>query len=143
MVDAVRALTWAGPAVGVLFLAVVAYLLWSVYGAWPVPDGYTFPRHSIWGGAGPAALFDGELVDEAGCIRTTGPDGATVVWPPGYWLQLRDGSPEVHGGVEVVAMGEPVRMGGGWYAAVPPTGRDIGTCPPPYFLTTGVVEPTP
>lgn len=134
-----RILSWAGPAVGVLFLGGVGFLLWSVYGSWPVPDGYHFPRHSIWGG-GPAALFEGELIEVDGCIRTSGDEPSSVVWPPGYSLTIEDGQPVVHGILSRGRMGEAVRMGGGWYQGVPPTGRDVGGCPPPFFLTTGFVR---
>ena len=123
-------------------LAVAAFTGWYVYGAWPVPDGYTFPRHSIWG-SGPAALFEGTLLIEDGCIRTAEGTPATVVWPPGYRLAIEDGQPVVHGGDEPIRMELSIRMGGGWYesGSPPPTSFDIGNCPPPYFLSTGLARP--
>ncbi|MEX0625637.1 MAG: hypothetical protein WD402_03745 [Chloroflexota bacterium] len=125
--------------IGVALVVGGAYAAWYIYGAWPVPDGYAFPRHSIWG-SGPGALFEGELVEVDGCIETTGDDSSTVVWPPGYFLRVQDGQPVVHGSWRELRMGESVRMGGGWYSTVPPTGFDIGGCPPPFFLSTGFVE---
>ena len=119
----------------------VALTAWSVFGAWPVPEGYAFPRHSIWGG-GPAALFDGVLVEEDGCIMTEG--GGTVVWPPGSWLSVEGGEPIVHVSWRAVRMGERVRMGGGEYSRAELTGVAAGAagtrCPGPFFLTTGTAD---
>lgn len=141
MVSAMRALKRAGLVLGVLLLAGGAYALWYVYGAWPVPEGYEFPRHSLWG-SGPDALFEGELVWQGGCIRTSeGEGGSTVVWPPGYSLRLTNGQVEVHGSGRVVRMGERVRMGGGWYETN--DGFDVlpeTRCPAPYMLSTGFVD---
>jgi len=97
----------------------------------------------MWGG-GPTALFEGALVEEDGCIRTQGEGGATVVWPPGYSLQLNGGRPEVLGGGHVVGMGVSVRMGGGLYETWD-QGASIFSgaetrCAPPYFLSTGLVN---
>ena len=139
MVDAMFVIYRALLVLGLLILAAGACAVWNVYGAWPVPDGYEFPRHSMWGG-GPTALFDGELVEVDGCVRTAGDDGYTVVWPPGYSLSLQDGQPIVHGIGRDARMGAPVRMGGGFYETVPPTGRDVGGCPPPFFLSTGFID---
>ena len=125
-------------------LALAAYAGWYIYGAWPVPRGYAFPRHSIWGG-GPLALFDGSLHADRGCIRTDGSDSATVVWPPGYRLVIEDGKPVVHGGARPIRMGQTVRMGGGWYGeehpgSPAPTAFDVDDCPAPYFLSTGLID---
>jgi hypothetical protein len=127
-----------GLVLGVVVLALAAYGAWYVYGAWPVPEGWEFPRHSLWG-SGPAALFEGQLVHDDGCIMTQA--GATVVWPPGYSLSVEEGEPIVHGSGREVRTGEPVRMGGGWYESgdPPPTTFDLGACPAPYFLSTGFV----
>jgi hypothetical protein len=78
-----------------------------------------------------------------GCIRTVGATPATVVWPPGYRLAIEDGQPVVHGGDEPIRMELSIRMGGGWYesGSPPPTSFDIGNCPPPYFLSTGLARP--
>ena len=129
-------------ALAVAVLAVAAYAGWSVYGAWPVPDGYVFPRHTIWG-SGPAALFEGTLAIEDGCIQTAEAMPATVVWPPGYRLTVQDGAPVVLGGDEPIRMERPIRMGGGWYESgrPPPTSFNVGICPPPYFLSTSLVSP--
>jgi hypothetical protein len=104
-----------------------------------VPDGYEFPRHSIWG-SGPAALFEGELAEVDGCMKQR-----ATIRPPssgrrGIFLQVQDGQPVVHGSWRELRTGESVRIGGGWYATVPPTGRDIGGCPPPFFLITGFAD---
>jgi hypothetical protein len=117
--------------------AFAASFLWSTYGSWPVPSGYSFPRHSMWGG--PAALYEGTLEEVDGCIRAAGDKSFAVVWPPGYRLNLEDGEPIVVGGSRSVGMDEPIRMGGGYYedGAPPPGTRDVGTCAPPFFLSTG------
>lgn len=123
------------------FVAAAAYAVWSVYGAWPVPDGYEFPRHSIWGG-GPTALFEGILVDADGCITTDG--GDTVVWPPGSWLSVNGGAPLVHTDFSQVRMGERVRLGGGFYSRAQLAGVAASAaesrCPEPFFLTTGIAD---
>jgi hypothetical protein len=124
---------------GIALVVAVALTAWNVYGAGPVTEGYEFPRHSIWGG-GPGALFEGQLIEVGGCIETAGEESSTVVWPPSYFLTVEDGEPVVHGGWREVRMGESVRMGGGWYPTVPPTGRNVAGCPPPFFLSTGFVE---
>ncbi len=129
-----------GLALLVLTVAGVALVAWLTYGAWPVPAGYAFPRHSIWGG--PQALFEGTLAVDGSCIRTDDSDSATVVWPPGYRLAMVDGEPIVFGGTRGVRMGEPIRMGGGWYedGIPPPTSFDLGDCPAPFFLSTGIAD---
>jgi hypothetical protein len=127
-------------AIGVLVLAIGGYLLWFLYGGWPAPEGYSFPRHSMLGG--PQALFEGSLEDVDGCIRTAGEGSFAVVWPPGYSLSIDDGKPVIHGGFRDVGMGDEVRMGGGYYedGAPPPGTRDVGACSPPYFLSTGFTD---
>jgi hypothetical protein len=125
----------------IIFVAAGAYAAWYVYGAWPVPEGYEFPRHSLWGG-GPGALFVGTLMDEDGCILTDA--GGTVVWPPGSWLSVTDGEPIVHVSGREVRMGERIPLGGGEYpraglAAVAP-GAARTRCPEPFFLTTGIAD---
>jgi hypothetical protein len=125
---------------GIVVVAVAGYLAWSTYGSWPVPSGYSFPRHSMWGG--PDALYAGTLKDVDGCIRAAGEESFAVVWPPGYRLSVEDGEPVVHGGSRQVRIGEQVRMGGGYYedGLPPPESRDIGACAPPFFLSTGFSE---
>ena len=126
---------------GVIVVAVALSVLWYVYGSWPVPDGYSFPRHSSWGG-GPDALYEGTLQEEDRCIRTAGDGSFAVVWPPGYRLSLEDGKPVVQGGGREVGMAEAVRMGGGYYedGQPPPGARDVGSCAPPYFLSNGFAD---
>jgi hypothetical protein len=117
------------------------FVLWNVYGAWPVPEGYEFPRHSIWGG-GPAALFEGTLVEEDGCILADG--GGAVVWPLGSWLSIDQGEPIVHVSWREVRMGERVRLGGGEYSRDELAGVAAGAaetrCPGPFFLTRGIAD---
>jgi hypothetical protein len=138
---AMKALKRISLIIGLAVLATAAFGAWYVYGSWPVPDGYAFPRHSAWGG-GPTALFEGSLLEVDGCIRTAGAQQFTVVWPPGSSLALVGGKPVVRGSGREVRMGEPVRMGGGYYESgePPPGTRDLGDCPAPYFLSTGFVE---
>jgi hypothetical protein len=118
--------------------AVIGVVAWSTYGAWPVPEGYAFPRHSIWGG--PTALYEGSLRIEGACIQTQ--DGATIVWPPFSSLAIVDGEPVVRLGIAELRIGPAVRLGGGWYESgdPPPTTFNLQTCPAPYFLTTGVAD---
>ncbi len=136
-----RALKRAGLVVAALLVAVAAYWLWYVYGAWPVPDGYEFPRHSMWSG-GPTALFEGSLEDHDGCVATDG--GSTVVWPPGFSLSVVAGRPVVHGGGRNIEMGQAIRLGGGEYsrAELPDiaSGAAATRCPEPFFLTTGFAD---
>jgi hypothetical protein len=125
-------------ALGLVVVAAAAFIAWSTFGAWPVPDGYSFPRHGMWGG--PDALFEGTLEEADGCIRATAGDRSfAVVWPPFYRLSVDDGEPVVRQPFRGVAMGEPVRMGGGYDedGDPPPGSRDIGDCEPPFFLSTG------
>jgi hypothetical protein len=141
LIDDMKRLKRIGLVVGVAILAAGGFGIWYVYGAWPVPEGYEFPRHSEFGG--PSALFEGELQELEGCVRAATDFGAfTVVWPPGYSLTLDQGEPIVNGGALRVRMGEPVRMGGGYYESgdPPPGARDLGDCPAPYFFSTGFVE---
>jgi hypothetical protein len=130
------------PAVlGISLVVVAAYLAWSVYGAWPVPAGYEFPRHSHWEG-GPTALYEGALAESHGCITTEG--GDTVIWPPGSWLSLDDGKPVVHVSGRDVRMGEPVRLVGGSYSrdevASVVASAAGSRCPEPFWLTTGIAD---
>lgn len=119
-------------------MAVAFALVWNVLGEWPVPSGYSFPRHSQFGG--PDALFIGTLEDVDGWIRAAGDGSFAVLWPPGSWLTVDDGEPIVHGLFWEARMGEPVRMGGGFYeeGQPPPGSRHIGDCAPPFFLSTGL-----
>ena len=138
-----RGLKRAAAVIGIVFVAACAYAVWYVYGAWPVPDGYEFPRHSIWGG-GPDVLLVGELVDEGGCIRAAGGGGTTIVWPPGFSLSIEDGQPVVHGAGRNVGMGAVIRLVGGEYTRSELRGVAEGAgrtrCPAPFFLTTGYAD---
>ena len=135
-----RAIRRTALAAGLAAVGVAALGLFYTYGAWPVPPGYEFPRHSLWGG--PTALYEGTLVERAGCILTE--SGSTVVWPPGYWVSIDAGRPVVHGiGLEI-RMGGPIRLGGGEYdreqlASVASNAAQT-PCPEPFFLTTGLVR---
>jgi hypothetical protein len=130
-----------GLGLAVAIVAIAAFAAWYVYGTWPVPEGYSFPRHSMWGG-GPTALFEGTLEEIDGCILTSGAQHFTVVWPPGYSLTIDGIEPVVHGNFREVRMGQTVRMGGGYYETgdPPPTTLTVGNCPSPYFLSTGFVD---
>ncbi len=125
---------------GVVAVAAAPYLAWYVYGGWPVPNGYSSPRHSMLGR--PDALYVGSLEDVDGCIRAAGDESFAVVWPPGYRLSVEGGEPVIHGSSRDVGMGEPVRIGGGYYEdGRPPAGtRDVGSCAPPFFLSTGFTD---
>lgn len=127
-------------ALGVIGVVAALSIAWGTYGSWPVPDGYSFPRHSMYGG--PLALYVGALEDSGGCIRTAGGESFAVVWPPGYRLSLEGGRSVVQGGGRAVHMGDEVRMGGGFYedGQPPPGSRDTGGCAPPFFLATGFAE---
>ena len=74
-------------ALGIIAVAVPVALAWYAFGAWPVPSGYSFPRHSMFGG--PDALYVGTLEDVDGCIRTAEYGSFAVVWPPGSRLEHR------------------------------------------------------
>jgi hypothetical protein len=137
-------LRWIGLAVVMVIVGLGAYAAWLLYGGWPPPPGYSFPRHSMWG-QGPAALFEGSLQNMDGCIRTIGETIGdrtfAIVWPPGYdlFLDKADSRPVIRGAWRELRLGEPVRMGGGYYESgdPPPTSRAIDGCAPPYFLSTG------
>ena len=124
--------------VAVVGVVAIGFVAWNVYGTWPVPAGYAFPRHSLWG-SGPAGLYEGRLVVDDGCILTE--DGDTVIWPPFSSLAITDGQPIVRIGLDSVQIGDPVRLGGGYYEAglLPEVARgaDRWGCPGTYFLTTG------
>jgi hypothetical protein len=136
-----RVLRRAALTLAIVLLAAGGFAVWYVYGAWPVPQGYEFPRHSMWGG-GPGGLFEGTLVETDGCIRTH--DGLTVIWPPGYRLVIVGGVPVVHGSGQEIRMGEPVALGGGWYESGPlpevAASAETSRCGGPYFLTTGLAD---
>jgi hypothetical protein len=93
-----------------LVLVLAAWALMLLYAPVAAPTGYHFPHHAIFGGMD--ALYEGVLVDVDGCVMTEG--GDTVVWPPGYGLEMRDGRLVVVGGGRVVGMSEAVAMGGGF-----------------------------
>lgn len=62
------------------------------------------------------ALFEGRVVvDQAGCIRLDSPDPATVIWPHGFRLAVRDGQLLVRdsAGREIGSIGGAFRFGGG------------------------------
>jgi hypothetical protein len=104
---------------GLVIVAVGAHTLWYVYGAWPVPAGYEFPRHSLWGGDQAASS------KESSSRRMAGEPVVRAV------------------GVEI-RMGQRVAMGGGWgyrddWDGI--VGSVAGShCHEPFFLSTGVVD---
>ena len=71
-----------------------------------------------------------------------GDESFAVVWPPGYRLSVEGGEPVIHGNARGVGMGEPIRIGGGYYedGRPPPETRDVGSCAPPWFLSTGFTD---
>jgi len=120
-----------------LTLAVLAVMyLYAPVGA---PAGYHFPHHAAFGAMD--ALYEGVLVEGGGCVMTE--TGDTVVWPPGYGFELRDGRLVVVGGGRVVGLGEPVALGGGFISREHLRGFPLaaGTADVPcgnsFFLTPG------
>jgi len=81
-----------------------------------VPEGYVFPTWRV-GGAGAAALMEGKLVADRGCLYVQPTQGGRylVVWPDTLQLVLDpDGTAVVMSGSTPVArVGEDVRLGGG------------------------------
>ena len=124
---------WALTVVGLA----VAFIALYVYAPVGAPAGYYFPRHSIIGG--PDARYEGVLVEQDGCVQTE--TGDTVVWPPGYRFDVRDGQLVITGGGQDVILGEPVAIGGGWYdrgqiAAIAADVADV-PCGESFFVSTG------
>ena len=81
----------------------------------PVPEGYAFPTWHV-GGSGAAALLEGDLQVDAGCLYAQPPLGRRylVVWPDTLRLVIDNGTPVVLDGERIVARsGEAVRLGGG------------------------------
>ena len=129
--------------IGALALVVVLTLvvLGVMYFYAPVgaPAGYHFPHHAMFGSMD--ALYEGVLVEADGCVITE--TGDTVVWPPGYGIELRDGRLVVVGGGQVNGMGEPVALGGGFISRDNIGGYPLAAgsadvpCGDRFFLTSG------
>jgi len=83
-----------------------------------VVDEVTLIRASQIGNAYPAALGQGKLVVEDGCLAMTGASQppSFILWPPTFELREgRDGIEVVDGDGDLVAgVGEAVQLGGGW-----------------------------
>ena len=63
-----------------------------------------------------SALFEGTVVvDGAGCIRLSGPDDATVIWPHGFTAELTIEGVEIHDRSDhpVGRLGDHFSLGGG------------------------------
>ena len=60
--------------------------------------------------------FNGELIDDDGCVIVQGRDASTVpLWPEGFTLSRRDGEATLMdaNGQAVGSLGDEVRLGGG------------------------------
>lgn len=83
------------------------------------PAGYVFPTHKGFGGAGPAALGIGVLIEEGGCLylQLDPPgDRQLVIWPADYQLRQDDnGGLAVVGSGNAARIGDRVQLGGGSY----------------------------
>lgn len=103
--------------VGVLVLALAGAGCADAVGP-AVLDDVALIRQSEAGDAYPAALGQGTLVVEEGCLAMAGSTGAPsfVLWPPSFALQRGDQGIEVidDSGNLVAGVGEPVQLGGGW-----------------------------
>jgi hypothetical protein len=114
-----------------------------------VPDVrvLTFP-----GTTGSAALGGGTLTVEDGCLTTADPGSGRethVVWPHGYAFVQRDGRQVLIDpiGDEVGALGDQVRLGGGWaqrrWAEELVVGELPASCTTggeSYFVTSGLAD---
>ena len=79
------------------------------------PPGIFFPTVPI-GDAYPAALMEGVLEEQAGCLFVTvDGDSWLLLWPEGYTARVADGHLDVldESGEVVGRVGEPLRVGGG------------------------------
>jgi hypothetical protein len=83
----------------------------------PVP-AVMMPQLQVGGGPYMAALLEGTLIVEQGCLRVQpaweGPS-YLVIWQPDYYLTDTAGALEIldRSGAVVARVGEPIRMGGG------------------------------
>lgn len=121
------------------------------------PGAPAFPQVAAAAGefADLAALIEGTLVVEDGCLRVARPDRASVliVWPAEATLRTDGGMVRVADGRgrAVAQVGQPVRLGGGELSreaisALP--GRPLRAplppnCPAPYWLAARLAAPGP
>jgi hypothetical protein len=83
----------------------------------PVP-AVAMPQLQVGGGPFMAALLEGTLIVEQGCLRVRpawkGPS-YLVIWQPDYYLTETEGALEIldRSGAVVARVGEPIAMGGG------------------------------
>jgi hypothetical protein len=77
-------------------------------------DGYAFPTFSrSENGAGPLALFEGDLVESSGCLwLQDGVSRGVILWPDSFSLIDVDG-PKVMGDDQVFRLGDRVTTNGG------------------------------
>ena len=102
-------------------LAVVAGGVLACTTPAPATEGFAFPRHG-WSDSGPAALGEGTLWFDRGCLFLRHEVDAVsylIVWPPDARPVMADGVPGVSVAGGVVRHGEPIRLGGGFYSDVP------------------------
>ncbi len=121
---------------GIAAVAVALYVAWSTYGFLARAERILLPAPLDVGRPGCPLRRHSQ---RRGRMHSSGGDESfAVVWPPGYRLGTENGEPVVHGGPRDVGMGEQVRMGGGYYedGQPPPGTRDVGSCAPPFFLST-------
>lgn len=108
----------------------------------PTQSGYLFPTHPVSNQA-PAALLIGALEAEDGClyVRETPTSRFLIVWPDTYSLELdTSGAPWIaESGVNVVRVGDEVRLGGG-ETALPAEARRCGE---PAWLATSAAPARP
>jgi hypothetical protein len=99
-------------------LVLVAAIACSGAAGPAVIDGTALIRQEEEGEAYPAALGQGTLVVEQGCLAMAGSVGppSFVLWPPSFALRRGERGIEVVDGDGnlVAGVGEPVQLGGGW-----------------------------
>jgi len=113
----------------------------------PIP-GLFLPQLRARSASFMAALMQGKLVAEAGCLRVVesdGSDGHLIIWQPDYFLTDNGGKIEILGrdGQIVARVGEKISLGGG---DVPLTTFSSqlrepipSQCKGPYWLMGGIV----
>jgi hypothetical protein len=99
------------------------------------------------------ALFQGRIESDGnGCLRLSGPDAATVVWPYGASLDADDGQVHVRDarGRRIGTIGGAFRFGGGEVTTLTAgmgvsaadAGRALSRCPGRYWIVGDVMSPT-
>jgi hypothetical protein len=126
----------SGPAGGSIFASVAEY---------EAPDGriIRLPKQAS-GGVEMAALMQGSLIEENGCLRVSVPDGDSylIIWRYDHTIKF-DGDQilVLNGDGEVVGReNEPFAMGGGESTRVDPL-HQLDGCPGPYWIGGGDAPP--